>query len=164
MASGQRRFAVMGDNLFNITNKLTSNQRLCRLLKYSTKDPFSVDYPDINGDELLNKEILLIPKIPDNDNFETSFIITSFQSFKVNPENAEFKVSVIRFDIVCPQSCWILNEGSLRPYLIMQEIDETFNEAKIAGLGNLKFLQSDQLTLSPQLAGYSMYYTANEFN
>jgi len=30
----QRRFAVMGLNTFKIANKLMSNPRLCRLLKY----------------------------------------------------------------------------------------------------------------------------------
>jgi len=35
----QRRFAVMGENTFRIANKLMSNSKLCRLLKYQTKDP-----------------------------------------------------------------------------------------------------------------------------
>ena len=40
MANTQRRFAVMGENTFRIANKLMSNQRICRLLKYHTRDPF----------------------------------------------------------------------------------------------------------------------------
>jgi len=35
----QRRFAVMGENSFKVANKLISNKKLCRLLKYNTKDP-----------------------------------------------------------------------------------------------------------------------------
>jgi len=31
----------------------------------------------------------------------------------------------------------VLNEHSLRPYLIMQEIDDMFNGAKMAGIGTL---------------------------
>jgi hypothetical protein len=31
----------------------------------------------------------------------------------------------------------VLSEHSLRPYLIMQEIDDMFNGAKMAGIGTL---------------------------
>ena len=41
----QRRFAVMGEHTFKIANKLMSNQRICRLLKYHTRDPFLVIDP-----------------------------------------------------------------------------------------------------------------------
>jgi len=30
----QRRFSVMGTNTFRIANKIMSNQKICRLLKY----------------------------------------------------------------------------------------------------------------------------------
>jgi hypothetical protein len=30
----QRRFAVMGENLFRIVSKIIDNQKVCRLLKY----------------------------------------------------------------------------------------------------------------------------------
>ena len=40
LANTQRRFAVMGDNTFKIANKIMQNQRICRLLKYQTRDPF----------------------------------------------------------------------------------------------------------------------------
>ena len=42
----QRRFAVMGDNTFKVLNKLVSNQRICRLLKYQARDPFSDKYEE----------------------------------------------------------------------------------------------------------------------
>ena len=52
----QRRFAVMGENTFNVANKLMKNQRLCRLLKYPVRDPFDEKkYKNVDGIELLNK-------------------------------------------------------------------------------------------------------------
>ena len=50
MAATQRRFAVMGDNLFKILNKLVSNKNLCRLLKYQNSNP-------LNKEELEDKKI-----------------------------------------------------------------------------------------------------------
>ena len=171
----QRRFAIMGENAFLIANKLMKNQRLCRLLKYQTRAPFSDSWtdpitkevraqPEVQGEDLINKQILIVPKVFDDSVEKMSYVISVFDDFTVNQLNPEFKVSTVRFDIACPYDEWILNENSLRPYLIMQEIDNMFNEAKLAGIGTLQFWRADHLTLSPWIGGYSMYYKINEFN
>ena len=67
----QRRFAVMGTNTFNIANKLMQNQRLCRLLKYQVRDPFNEKYEDVDGIDLLNKQIMIVPKIFDDSTEKT---------------------------------------------------------------------------------------------
>lgn len=160
----QRRFAVMGDNTFKILNKLVNNQRICRLLKYQVRDPFSEKYEDVDGVELLNKNILAVPKVFDASTEKMSYIVAVFDNFVVNQFNPDFKVSTVRFDIACPYDEWLLDESSLRPYLIMQEIDNMFNQGKLAGIGNLQFHRADMLTLSPQIGGFSMEYKINEFN
>lgn len=155
----------MGDTLFRIASKLIDNQKICRLLKYQDADPLDKDkHPDdVNGIDLLHESIIIIPKFPE-DGVEHSFIIAVFDNFTINPSNPDFKLTRIRFDVVCPYTEWIINEGSLRPYLIMQEIDSIFNQSKLSGLGSLQFTHATPLVLSPQLGGYSMYYQINEFN
>lgn len=160
----QRRFAVMGDNTFKILNKLVNNQRICRLLKYQVRDPFSDKYEDVDGIELLNKQILAVPKVFDTSTEKMAYIVAVFDNFVVNQFNPDFKISTVRFDIACPYDEWVLDENSLRPYLIMQEIDNMFNQGKLAGIGNLQFHRADMLTLSPQIGGFSMEYKINEFN
>ena len=162
---GQRRFAVMGLNTFKIANKLMSNQKLCRLLKYQVRDPFDKEkYPNVDGADLINKQILIVPKIFDDSTEKMSYVTALFDGFVVNQINPEFKVSTVRFDIACPYEEWLMDDQSLRPYLIMQEIDEMFNGAKMAGIGTLQFYRADPLTLTPWIGGYSMVYKINEFN
>lgn len=167
----QRRFAVMGNNTFRIANKLMQNERICRLLKYNTRNPFEeIDpitknpQPHVDGLDLIHKQILIVPKVFDDSTEKMSYIISVFDDFVVNQLNPEFKLSTVRFDIACPYDEWILNEQSLRPYLIMEEIDKMFNESKMAGIGTLQFYRADNLTLSPQIGGYSMKYKINDFN
>mgnify|MGYP003473065118 CR=1 FL=1 len=160
----QRRFAVMGDNTFKILNKLVNNQKICRLLKYQVRDPFSDKYEDVDGVDLLNRQILAVPKVFDASTEKMSYIVAVFDNFVVNQFNPEFKISTVRFDVACPYDEWVLDENSLRPYLIMQEIDNMFNQAKLSGIGNLQFHRADMLTLSPQIGGFSMEYKINEFN
>lgn len=161
----QRRFEVMGTNTFNIANKLMSNQKLCRLLKYQVRDPFDEEkYPDVDGIDLLNKQIMIVPKIFDDSTEKTSYIVAIFSNFTTNMINPDFKLSTVRFDVACPYDEWVLNGKSLRPYLIMQEIDNMFNGAQMAGIGTLQFVRAESLVLTPQMGGYSMLYQINEFN
>ena len=161
----QRRFSVMGTNAFNIANRLMQSQRLCRLLKYQVKDPFDTEkYDNVDGLDLLNKQILIVPKIFDDSTEKMSYVTAVFSSFVVNQFNKEFKLATIRFDIACPYDEWTLNEQSLRPYLIMQEIDNIFNGAQMAGIGTLQFVRADAIVLTPQIGGYSMTYQINDFN
>lgn len=161
----QRHFAVMGTNIFNIANKIMQNQRICRLLKYQVRDPFNTNkYPDIDGVDLVNKQILITPLVYDDDIEKTSYISAIFTNFSAMIGNPEFKHGSIRFDIACPFDEWALDEQSLRPYLIMQEIDTMFNKAKIAGIGTMQFQTATALVLSPWLGGYSMIYSIDEFN
>ena len=155
----------MGDNTFNIANKLISNQNLCRLLKYQVRDPLDKDkYPDVDGIELLNKQIMIVPKIFDDSTEKTSYIVAIFSNFVTNTLNPDFKLSSVRFDIACPYDEWVLDGKSLRPYLMMQEIDNMFNGAQMAGIGTLQFVRAESIVLTPQIGGYSMLYQINEFN
>lgn len=167
----QRHFAVMGDNTFKIANILMKDQTICRLLKYQTKDPLEKvdpitgkDQPPVDGTELIHKQILIVPKVFDDSTEKMSYIISVFDDFSINQLNPEFKLSTVRFDVVCPYDEWILNKNSLRPYLIMQRIDSLFNGCKLSGLGTLQFHRADNLALSPWIGGYSMRYKINEFN
>lgn len=155
----------MGQNLFKILNKLSHNQDLCRLLKYQDTAPLKRDskHPDVNGVELLNSHLLYVPKYPETG-IENSYVMAVFDHFSINPVNPDFKLTTIRFEVVCPYTEWMIEENNLRPYLIMQEIDYMFNQTKLSGLGNLQFLRSKPLTLSPQMGGYTMEYQINEFN
>jgi len=74
----QRRFSVMGENVFIIANKLMTNPRICRLLKYQTRNPFSKDLPDIDGVDLINKQILIVPKIYDDSIEKMSYVTALF--------------------------------------------------------------------------------------
>lgn len=164
--ANQRNFKIMGENLYKILERLISNPRVCRLLKYQSQNPFenTPEQPNVDGIELLNKQIVIVPKIPENKDIECSYITVVFDKYVVNPGNPDFKISTLRFEIICPYEEWLINDNNLRPYLLMQEIDEMFNQAELSGLGKLSFSHCLPLTLSPQIGGYTMYYQVDEFN
>ena len=161
----QRRFSVMGENAFNMANKIMQNQTICRLLKYQVRDPFDEKkYEPVDGVLLLNKQIMITPKIWDESTEKTSYIVVLFNSFTTNIINPDYKIDTIGIDVACPYDEWVLNGHSLRPYLIMEEIDKLFNGAQMAGIGTLEFTRADRNVFTPQIGGYTMQYRINEFN
>lgn len=159
----QRNFATVGQNAYLILEKMSNNQRLCRLLEYSARNPFSDEYKDLDGLDLINKRFYIVPKIANEDAEKKSSVVVQFDNF-MNSSNPEFKVTTIRFDVVCPYGVWLLDDASLRPYLIMNEIDSMFNGAKIANIGTLQFSSANIFNIDADLGGYTMTYRINEFN
>lgn len=165
MASTQRRFEVMGEDIFKIVNKIQTNQKLLKLLKFTDSDPLKhKDLSQDEIDEMLHKNLLIIPKLPDEDQDKNCYIVVILDKYVVDPVNPDFKSVVIRFDVICPLDKWVINSSTLRPYLILNELDKMFNEQKLAGIGNLSFINADRLVVSPYLGGYTVNYGHFEFN
>lgn len=160
--SDQRKFNVVGKNLILLSNMLLNNQKLCKLLYYSNSSPLS--QPDFDTEILFNKNIRVIPKAPDFDEEKGSFVIVLLDQFIVDPGNIDVKLVEIRIDVICPMDEWSINEESLRPFLIMSEIQSAFDGIKINGIGKLNFLKAERIVLSETHAGYSMTFNNYEFN
>lgn len=143
-----------------ITDKMLKNERLKRLLYYTTKD--ALDKPDIGEDaslELFGKNIRIIPKLQ-IDGTVLNYIIISFDNFSPNSTNPAFRDNIISFDIICHFDQWPLGGFSLRPYKIAAEIDSMFNKKHLTGIGELEFVGANQLIINDEFAGVSLLYQA----
>ena len=143
-----------------ITNKILKNERLKRLLYYTTSD--ALDKPNIGEDaslELFGKNIKIIPKLY-IDGSVLNYIIISFDNFVPNGENPEFRDNIISFDVICHFDQWKLKGFQLRPYKIAAELDSMFNGKHLTGIGELEFMGANQLILNDEFAGISLMYQA----
>lgn len=161
----QRRFEVMGEDIFKIVDRIQRNQTILKLLKFTDTNPLAhEDLTQQEIDEMLHKNLLIVPKLPDEDQDKNCYIVVILDKYDVDPVNSDFKSVIIRFDVVCPFDKWIINGKTLRPYLILNELDKIFNEKKLAGIGNLRFVECNRLVVSPYLGGYTINYGHFEFN
>lgn len=143
-----------------ITNQILKNERLKRLLYYTTKD--ALDKPNISEDaslELFGKNIKNVPKLY-IDGSVLNYIIISFDNFTPNATNPEFRDNIISFDVICHYDQWNLKGFALRPYKIAAELDSMFNGKHLTGIGELEFLGANQLILNDEFAGFSLIYQA----
>lgn len=141
-----------------ITNKILKNERLKRLLYYTTKD--ALDKPNIGEDaslELFGKNIKNMPKLYIDDSVH-NYLLINFDTFSPNATNPEFRNNIVSFDIICHFDQWPLQGFSLRPYRIAAELDSMFNNKYLTGIGKLEFLNGNRFALDDEFAGITLNY------
>ena len=143
-----------------ITSTMMKNERLKKLLYYTTKD--CMDKPNLTEKqniELFGKNIKLVPKLYVDGSVE-NYIIVSFDNFTKNATNPEFRDNIIEFDIICHFDQWQLKDFQLRPYRIAAEIDSIFDKTKLSGIGELEFLGANKIILTDEYTGLCLMYAA----
>lgn len=140
-----------------IVSAILKNERLKRLLHYTTRD--ALNRKNLTEDEsleLFGKNIKLVPKLA-VDNSVLNYIIISFDNFTPSG-NPEFRDNVIEFDIICHFNQWELQDFALRPYKIAAEIDTMLNGKYLTGIGRVEFLGANQMVLTDEYAGLCLMY------
>lgn len=142
-----------------IIGKMLKNERLKRLLFYTTRD--ALDKPNITEDQtidLIGKNIKTVPKLyVDKD--VLNYVYITFDNFSPSG-NPEFRDNIITFDIICHYDQWQLKDFALRPFKIAAEIDSMFNKSKLTGIGELQFLGATQENYSDEFAGVCLIFAA----
>lgn len=142
-----------------IVDKIMKNNRLKKLLYYTTRD--ALDRPALTEDqslELFGKNIKLVPKLY-VDGSVLTYIIISFDNF-VQSENPEFRDNIVEFDIICHFDQWQLQDFALRPYKIAGELDSMLDKKRLTGIGLLEFIGANQIILTDEFAGLCLMYRA----
>lgn len=153
-------FLSVDKDMSIITDYLMKNDRLKKLLYYTTKD--CLDRPKLTEDEtieLFGKNIKIVPKLY-VDNSVLNYVIVSFDNFTTNKTNPEFRDNIIEFDIICHFDQWNLKDFQLRPYKIAAEIDSMLDGQRLTGIGKLEFLGANQMILTDEYAGLCLMYSA----
>lgn len=153
-------FLSMEKDLEIVVNHLCKNERLKRLLYYTTPD--AIDKPNLDDEQMIQlfkKNIKLIPKLY-VDGSVLNYVVISFDNFIPNDTNPEFRDNIIEFDIVCHYDQWHLKDYQLRPYRIAAEIDSMIDKTHLTGIGKLEFLGGNQIILTDEYAGLCLMYTA----
>lgn len=156
----QSSFLSVEKDLTIITNHLLKNERLKKLLYYTTKDCLSK--PNLTDDQtfgMFGNQIKIVPKLK-VDGSVLNYMIITFDNFTENRTNPEFRDNIVSFDIVCHFDQWQLKDFQLRPYRIAAEIDSMFNNKHLTGIGTLQFLGANQIVLTDEFAGLCLMYQA----
>ena len=150
-------FLSMEKDMAILMNAMLNNERLKRLLYYTTND--ALDKPNLTEEQsisLIGKNIKNVPKLV-LDKSVLNYIIVSFDNF-LETDNPEFRDNMIEFDIICHMDQWPLKDFALRPFKIAAEIDTIFNNKKFTGMGKLQFLGCKIIGINNEFAGVALLY------
>jgi hypothetical protein len=167
-----RNSSELGINLVKIATKLTSNQRLLRLLEYTSNSPFAqvikkgaedISQPDISASKALHERIRVVPLVNEKEDSTKSTLVLIYGAGKVQ-DNAEFKA--LSFDVLVyvPLSEWRLNDINLRPFLIMSEIEKELKGKRIESLGPIIYQGFDLELVTDIMSCYRMEFTIDVFD
>mgnify|MGYP001019742212 CR=1 FL=1 len=150
-------------NLETLTNRmagmLLSNQDFVKYLYYTNDDPLS--QPDISNPlSILGDKFVLQPK-PSGYTTEQGVIVEMFLSGD-NPNRGNggmITEYVITFNILVHLDTWSIRNG-IRPYRLLNIIDETFNDKSINEISYTKIqsLGSKYIRFDDNWAGYKLNY------
>ena len=145
-----------------IMQEMLKNERLKKLLFYTSADALEPDKAKLTPEEslsLIGTSIKNIPKIY-IDNEVLNYVIINFDNFTPNPTNPEFRDNIIEFDILCHFKQWQLKDFKLRPYRIAAEIDSMFDGKHLTGIGKLEFLGGTLIAQNDEFGGVALLYRA----
>lgn len=143
-----------------IVDRICANERLKRLLYYTTPD--AMEKPNLTDDqmyELFKKNIKLVPKVY-VDGSVLNYLIISFDKFVTNETNPEFRNNLIEFDIVCNFEQWHLKDYQLRPFRIAAELDSMLSDTRLTGIGKLEYVDAELFVLNDYYGGVCLTYQA----
>ena len=98
-------------------------------------------------------------KMPEHEDIK-SYLIISFDNFKSNYNNPQFRDCNVFIDVLCHTDYWDLGGFRLRPLKICGYIDGILNNARLSGIGTFQFSGCNELVLDETLSGYTLSYAA----
>lgn len=156
----QSAFMSVEKDLTIIVDKILQNERLKKLLFYTSNDALrKPKLTDEQSVELFGKNIKIVPKLY-IDGSVLTYIIISFDNFVTNANNPQFRDNTVTFDIICHFDQWQLEDFQLRPYRIAAELDTLLNNQRLTGIGLFQFLGCNQIILNDEFAGLTLMYSA----
>ena len=155
-----RRLQEMGENLQLIAKRLMANQNLLKLLYYTDKDP--LNQPDISKEiiqkEIFEKIIKVVPRLGPKETAKSAIAFREVSGKKIST-NDEFQLIQINFEVFVPLTQWILKSDSLRPFLIMSEIEKSLDGKTVNGLGKMVSGGFDINFLTDEMSCYEMSFS-----
>ena len=155
-----RNCGDIGVNAQYIIKRLLANQNLLKLLYYTDKDPLS--QPDLTEEqiqqEVYNKLIKIIPRVGPKETAH-SIVSIRFTRGRRNMNNKEFENISVAVESFVPLTQWVIKSTSLRPFLIMGEIQKSLNGKTINGLGKMVGGDFDLNFLTEEISAYEQAFS-----
>lgn len=141
----------ISDNIVIIIEELIGIQKLSKYLIHNENNPQHQSDLFLPVKDLVGSKIFAFPFDPIATTTASSNIMVYYPNCEFQ-SNSVVALAPIYLDIVVAKSLWLINDGKpqIRPYMIMKEIMEHFNDISIDTLGKLHFHGFLHVNVNPQ--------------
>lgn len=151
------KFELLSDNISIIINEILSNERLIKLINNADKSPLATNVG--NPQKLILNKIFPTPFFEDVETVEGIQIRIFFDNGEM--QNRAILGSEIVFQIITPNDWWLIRKENdreaVRPYEIMSEIVNQFEDKSISTVGILKFHRFRYGYVNDQVTAYELF-------
>lgn len=129
-------YSELGKTMNMIISTIANNasQETLRMIGYDDEDALDSSRPDINGEDLLLKNINPYIKIPGIQNKQKTFINIDY--FMGKPTSNDGFIDIeIKIDIIIHKDIQLLSDSKLRLWELMYGIDVLFNRTNLPNIG-----------------------------
>lgn len=146
------------------------SDELKKLLVINTKDCLDNSTSQVYRDAIKNMSLARLreegyikfePKVKMSEHEQVkSYLIFSFDNFRTNATNPQFRDCMLYIDVLCHTDYWDLGNFRQRPLKICGYIDGILNNARLSGIGTFQFAGCNELVLDETLSGYTLSFAA----
>jgi hypothetical protein len=155
------KFKLLNDNLYKILHRLVENKNLCKLIYYNDENPLSQS-EIANSSKLLFDKIYPYPIAIDPEAEASTFLCLALDDFSLANGGYGIANNKVIFNVLCHNKLWKL-KGALRPFLIMEELDNMFNDVGGIGIGKMQFSGAN-IIYTKDYTGYRVSYETYNAN
>jgi hypothetical protein len=130
----------VSDNIVIIIEELIGIQKLAKYLVHNENNPLTQPDLIVPVKDLVGSKIFTYPFDPIANTTACSNIMIYYPQCDFQADGA-IAIAPIYIDIVIAKSLWLINDGKpqIRPYMIMKEIMQHFDDRSFNTLGILHF-------------------------
>lgn len=151
-------FNELGKNLLSVVKLLSEDKELKQLLKYPVTNPYELKEPTFQ--EVYLKNITVLPKV-DFEQLKEGIVVVNIPRGDRLYDNDEFFDNYFSIDIFTTMDSWIINDLILRPFKIMQIIQNKIDRKRLTGIGTIELKNFSLEVVSEEVTCYHMVFGVN---
>lgn len=160
-----RNCSEIGSILQEVVSRLMANDRLCQLLYYTDRNPFS--QPPLTAEQkrelIYEKLIKIVPRIGPKE-FDTSVVAIRVARGLRNSQNNQFRDLSIYIESFVPLTQWLVNDENLRPFLIMGEIQKSLDGKRMDQIGKMVGGDFELQVLTEEVSCYEQEFLITTYD
>lgn len=159
-----RNCAEIGPILQEVVSRLMANDRLCQLLYYTDRNPFS--YPTLSVEQkrelIYEKLIKVVPRVGPKE-LDNSVVVVRVAGGSKNLNNNQFRDLSIYIESFVPLTQWLVNDENLRPFLIMGEIQKSLDGKRMNQIGKMIGGDFELQVLTEEISCYEQEFAITTY-